>query len=250
MVDLIQAIAISASIGVIPVILGMSLPMLIRSHLRNSTWILSSFAIGIILAEYVDLTINASQLGVSIGFARGGITQALLVGSFAIAIIGLPALDRIVTKGSTGVNMWVIYLISIGLGFHSLAEGIVIGYDLNVSGISLNIGSLTQALSFIIHKFAEGFIIPILFLSRLSWRDIIIPGSIASLPILLGTALGLFGLPGIMSSVFFAMGAGGSIYMLLRFVPMILPSKNILYSSLVIFIGFFFVYVAGLIHSI
>jgi hypothetical protein len=142
-----------------------------------------------------------------------------------------------------------ILLLAVSFSFHSLAEGIIIGYDINNLGISLSLPRGIQSTSFIIHKLAEGFIIPLFY--SLSLSSIIIFTLISSFPIILGSIFGLYGLPGILSSIFFAMSSGALFFFIVDFIKndnLIMTRK--IYDILFILSGFVLIYMAGLLHSL
>ena len=142
-----------------------------------------------------------------------------------------------------------MFIISFTIAYHSLAEGLIIGYDLNQLGLYISAERSIQLFSFLSHKIAEGFIIPGLFL--LSIRQLLSFGTIASFPILIGYLLAVYNFPGIISSIFFAISSGGLMFLIVNWNDYIKPTpsqKN--YHFLFMLLGFLLIYIAGLIHSI
>lgn len=252
MADPLLAAGVVVSVGLIPTYIGLLFLMLARKMIRETSgWISASIASGIVLALFFDLVSEASGLGLNLG-TRAPVTQVLLVSSFVFGVLLLFALESKSRNGNADHSLPVsfAYIIALGVGFHSIAEGIIIGYDINTAGVSEEIVGLLQGLSFALHKAGEGFVIIALFFKNMRWRDFLGAGFLAAFPGVIGAVLGVIGLPGIVGSYFFAMGAGASIYMLSKLMPVAVSGNHGLPTGVGFALGYLFIFGAGIIHTL
>ncbi|MBM3897123.1 MAG: hypothetical protein FJ358_01150 [Thaumarchaeota archaeon] len=248
-VDTFTAPTVVFAAAVVPSYIGLLTALVIAKRVGSSFNVYAaSIASGISFALFFDLVANASGLGLNLA-ARVSITQVVLIGSFLVGLLALFGLDAR-TSNNTSVPPFLISIIAIGIGFHSVAEGIVIGYDVRTAGFSQDVATITQGLSFALHKAAEGFVIGSFLTKQSKLSIVIFAGAIAALPGVLGALLGSFGIPGIISSYFFAMGAGAAIYTLTKLIPTAISEKNKIVMAIGIALGYLFIYGAGLIHNI
>ena len=233
--------------GVVPTYIGLLLILFLRRRSEAFGRFVASIASGIAFALFFDLVGNASGLGLSL---KGSSTQVLLVISFVAGLLLLFALDAKIGTSNSPIPMSISYVIALGTAFHSIAEGIVVGYDIRTTGLSEEISTIVQGISFALHKAGEGFVIGSLFIKRINWKNILGAGTLASLPGVLGAVLGAYGIPGVLSSFLFAMGAGASIYIIAKIIPAAVSSKSNIIMAIGIAIGYLFIYGAGIIHNL
>jgi len=248
-VDPLTAPAVVFASAVIPAYIGLLIALLIAKKIGDRfSRFGASLASGISFALFFDLVSNASGLGLNLA-SRVSITQVIFIGSFIVGIFALFALDA---RASSDVSVptFLVYIIALGVSFHSIAEGIVVGYDIRTTGFSQDLATIMQGLSFALHKAAEGFVIGSFFTKQSKLSNVIFAGAIASLPGVLGALLGAFGIPGIVSSYLFAMGAGAAIYTITKLIPAAVSGKNNITIAMGIALGYLFIYGAGLIHNI
>ena len=241
MTNPLALVALVIVLGIIPTFIGIFFRVLNnRTNITKSA--LNNISLGIMFALFIDFIVNSSQLGVNLGLNIYSITLLLCFIFGFVFIFLLSSLNFKFSHAS-------ILLLAVSFSFHSLAEGIIIGYDINNLGISLSLPRGIQSTSFIIHKLAEGFIIPLFY--SLSLSSIIIFTLISSFPIILGSIFGLYGLPGILSSIFFSMSSGALFFFIVDFIKndnLIMTRK--IYDILFILSGFVLIYMAGLLHSL
>ncbi len=244
----LAAAAAVLAVGVLPTYLGLVFPRLIgRKSGEGSAPLAASLATGISFALFFDLVSDASGLGLNLGSKASG-TQLTLVGSFVFGILLLFSLESRSEKQSLPFSL--AYVMAFGIGFHSFAEGIIVGYDIRTTGLPEDLGTAVQGLSFALHKAGEGFVIASLFLRRIGWGNIAVAGAVASLPGALGAILGAIAIPGVIGSYFFAMGAGASIFIIAKLIPVAFSGKSNLMAGIGIAAGYLFIYGAGLIHTL
>ncbi len=242
MLSLFSIVGIVILIGVLPTFLGIFIRVFYNRSLQND-YIFNNLSLGIIFALFIDYMISSSQLGINLGPSIYSLTLLLCF------IFGFMLIFFLSHYKFLELHFLKILLISITLSFHGFAEGIIIGYDLNNLGFYLSDARNIQTFSFVIHKFAEGFIIPFMYPISFSW--IIISTLIVSFPIVLGSSFTIIGIPGIISSVFFSISSGALLFILIDFIK---TDKLISFTKLneimFILLGFVLIYMAGLLHSI
>ena len=248
-IDPLTAPAVVVAAAVIPAYIGLFMALLMARKIGDGfNKYAASVASGISFALFFDLVADASGLGLNLA-SRVSITQAIFIASFLVGILLLFTLDARTSNG-VSVPTFLVYIISLGLGFHSIAEGIVIGYDIRTTGFSDDVSTIVQGLSFALHKAAEGFVIGSFFTRQSKLSNGIFAGAIASLPGVLGASLGVFGIPGIVSSYLFAMGAGATIFMITKLIPVAVSGRSNITVAIGMALGYLFIYGAGLIHNI
>jgi len=248
-VDPLTAPAVVFAAAVIPAYIGLLIALLIAKKIGHGfSWFAASIASGISFALFFDLVSDASGLGLNLA-SRVSITQVIFVGSFIVGVLALFALDARTSK-DVSVPNFVVYIVALGISFHSIAEGIVVGYDISTTGFSEDVATIVQGLSFALHKTAEGFVIGSFFTKESKLSTGLLAGAIASLPGVLGALFGAFGIPGIVSSYLFAMGAGAAIYIVTKLIPVAVSGKNNVTVAIGIALGYLFIYGAGLIHNL
>lgn len=241
MINPFTLIGVVILIGLVPIFFGIFLRS-INNNTEIKKSVLNNFSLGIVFALFVDFIVNSSQLGINLGINTYSMTLLL---SFIFGFVLIFFLSSMNFKFSY-MN---ILLVSLGLSFHSFAEGIIIGYDINNLGIFLSIPRSVQTMSFVIHKLAEGFIIPIFY--TISFSSIILFTLISASPIVFGSILGIYGIPGIISSVFFAISSGALLFIIIDLVKTDqLISNNKISDIFFILLGFVLIYMAGLLHSL
>jgi len=254
-VDINTALLLALAFGVAPLFLG-----LVNSRLSYrlgdfSKIFIVGAAFGITILSVSDLFQGASGLGLNLGPESIQI-QSLLLLAFGIGLLASFALGRSYKQMGNGqiqvTSYAVAYVFAMVVGFHAFAEGIVIGFDLQ-SGYAFTFTQRSiQALSFILHKVAEGIVISIPIMLIKPRSDVfVLAGIIGSMPLLVGIALAYMGFSGSLASYAFALAVGGSTYILLRlgYISYSMPgNKMLLFAGIIV--GLVFMYFAGWIHTI
>jgi len=254
-VDINTALLLALAFGVAPLFLG-----LVNSRLSyrlgdfGKIFIVGA-AFGITILSVSDLFQGASGLGLNLGPESIQI-QSLLLLAFGIGLLASFAIERSYKQMGNGqiqvTSYAVAYVFAMVVGFHAFAEGIVIGFDLQ-SGYAFTFTQRSiQALSFILHKVAEGIVISIPIMLIKPRSDVfVLAGIIGSMPLLVGIALAYLGFSGSLASYAFALAVGGSTYILLRlgYISYSMPgNKMLLFAGIIV--GLLFMYFAGWIHTI
>jgi len=229
----------SLSAGILPVLLGVLIVYYVRGWYPNRRVILSGLAVGILGASFFDLVKETA--GLSAASLRSMLDLANLA-AFSAALLALLLIHKRYHDDEgfmPSVYAWAI----LGVGLHSVGEGVTIGYDFS-TGFTLL--SLPQITSFLLHKVGEGLTIGALLYSVKSHAAITIPlAVIAGAPVALGTLFGLAGLPPGTSTIFFAGGAGATLYAMLNMYP---ADKRPAFA-IALLLGFIYMYLSGVLHQ-
>lgn len=252
-INVSTALLLALAFGVVPLFIGLANSRLSSRFNDSGKAFIVGIALGIMIMSIWDLFQGASGLG--FGFAPGsGSVQSLLLIAFGVGMF----VPFIIGRAGKSIDMHnnftyaVAYAFAMVVGFHAFAEGIIIGFDLRSEyGFTFAQQSI-QALSFILHKVAEGIVISIPIMLIRPRNDVfVLAGIIGSAPLLVGIALAYIGIAGSIASYAFALGVGGSAYILLKLGYLAYTKSK---TSIIVFagviVGLLFMYFAGWIHTI
>lgn len=225
----------------LPIYVGLFLPRLSRWEGGKKAF-LYGVGIGILFVSFFDLAKETA--GISTSTLRGPL-DVFNVLSLAFGLLAFLVLfskewnERI--SSSLLLYLWAL----LGVGFHGVGEGIVIGYDF-LTGAT--VFSFAQITSFVLHKVGEGITIGILLRER---GDGIghagLSGLVAGSPAFLGALAGILGMPSYASTFFFAVSAGATIFMATKFAS--LAGGTTSRTVVGIFVAFLYMYVSGVLHQ-
>lgn len=239
------ASVVSFTVAMVPIYLGISLPRLSGRWEGGRRALFYGAGIGILSASFFDLL--KETRGISTG-TLNSVTDLFNVLALVLGLAAFLAVHSLAKRSQDGLSsLPILYLWALlGVGFHSVGEGVIIGYDL-VTGATVL--SLPQLSSFALHKLAEGLTVGVLLVEggyRLKHGGL--SGLLAGFPIVLGTVAGISGLPAVLSTYFFATGAGATIYVLTRFATNLGSASS---SKVVIgiMLGFLYMYLSGVLHQ-
>jgi len=253
--DVNTALLLALAFGAAPLFLGLANSRLSFRFGDSVKAFIAGTAFGITILSIWDLFQGASGLGLNLWPESINI-QSLLLLAFGIGLFVPFVVERSRKSiGNTQIQLTsyaVAYAFAMIVGFHAFAEGIIIGFDLQ-SGYAFTFTQRSvQALSFILHKIAEGIVISIpVMLIRPRTDVFVLAGIIGSMPLLIGITLAYIGISGSLASYAFALGVGGSAYILLRlgYLSYTAPGRKMLLFAGII-VGLLFMYFAGWIHTI
>jgi zinc transporter ZupT len=211
---------------------------------------------GIVFWFFLDVMNDAVLLDVNQGFV-GGVTQLLLVTAFAAGVLLLFGLEYVQLRFAGGtrsgssassISFVLALLVALAIGFHALAEGVVIGSVLPTTSNMIDaIGGFAAGAAYVLHKLLEGFVIGTFaaFVKSTAPRTATL-GLVSGIPTGIGMVLALLG--PINSTFFFALGGAGALYIEFRLIPNFANKENVgIYLALLL--GFFLMYFAGLLHG-
>lgn len=248
MVDLATVTMLLLVSGVAPLFLGFlpsaSKPAGVRRKL------FAGVALGFLMLFFIDLMDDSARLGIDLGLA-GGWTQLALLGSFGLGLLGLVVVEKFVAgRGyASSPPAFMAYLAALGMALHSFAEGIVVGYNFGLGIEVEELSNILQGISFSSHKALEGFVISVFLPNGRRLRIALLSGTVAGLPILIGAAAGLTGIPGIVSTFLFAMGAGAVAYLIVRLILVAFEAGYDRRVFMAMLFGMILAYLAGLLHT-
>ncbi len=245
----------------IPLYSGIFTPFLIAGKSKFRLTVLMAAASGIMFWSFLDLMNDGALLDAGQGFG-GGLEHILLIGSFAVALLVLFWLDGVSSsmRGGKRHSIQLSYatalLVALGIGFHSLGEGVEIGslivylYAIAPTSSSLitAIGGLGPAAAYVFHKFLEGFVIGVFATAlKTSFVRSLILGLLAGIPTIIGLAVALT--TPVDATIFFAVGAAAVLYIEYKLIPNLTRRDCTVLYIVVFLLGFYLMYLAGLFHS-
>ena len=219
--------------------------LLRRKPLKASLPLLTTIAAGIISWFFLDVMGDSALLGISKGFG-GGVPHLFLVLLFPLGLFMMVFLD---TRFQNRSTLSPVYLAALAVGFHGVAEGVVIGSGLSpASDVFAAIGGVSVAESFVIHKALEGFAISVFLAGQRVYTQTAIATLMAGVPTIFGTLIGSGFSPD--SSYFFALGGGAALWLLTILVQKSISLANRTIWAMALLLGFLLLYSAGLLHSV
>jgi zinc transporter ZupT len=256
---IVSAEAIVATFSALYV--GILSPALVAGDSKKRLIILMALASGVIFWSFLDLMNDAALLGVNQGFS-GGLTHALIAALFAVTVLALFWLDRAFSETRRGsghaatLSYVTAVLVAIGIGSHSLGEGIeigsLIGYSFLINPSSVNlmgaIGGIGSGVAYLLHKFLEGFVIGVFAtaVGTRSGRNILL-GLLSGVPTVMGLGVALV-IP-IDATVFFGIGAAAAFFIEYRLIQNLVHQRFAMVYVWAWFLGFYLMYLAALFHS-
>ena len=199
-------------VGVLPVAVGMAFFPLMRDAPERWTNALLAFTLGLLAFLAVDTLEEGLDLAGEVPGSYHGV--ALLLGAALLAIVAVLALERALK--ARGAGAWTLaLLIALGIGLHNLGEGLVIGAAYAVGSLALGTALI---LGFSIHNVTEGpaIVAPLAKGGRLSVPRYVGLAALAGLPTVGGAWLGAFSPGGVLPVLFFGLGAGAILVVLVQ----------------------------------
>jgi zinc transporter, ZIP family len=195
-------------VGVIPVLLGLLwLPFLRRV---NREWLdfFLAFTVGLLVFLGVEAIAEALDTSALVAGAYQGLGIVVLGTTMtALLLFALGRTDRAraATTGPGAANRLAL-LVAIGIGLHNLGEGLAVGSAYATGEIALG---TFLVLGFLLHNTTEGLaIVTPLASGKPSIRRLVILGLLAGLPTIAGAWIGGLTYSPVLTTLFFAIGAG------------------------------------------
>ena len=116
---------------------------------RKHAQVVLALAVGMSVYFLLDGFVDSGELGVTIGY-YGGWQPLELIASFALTFVILQSLRR------KPEYAWPLWVIALGISIHSFAEAHDLAAAANLYFSNLS-AILPSAVSFLLHKFLEGF---------------------------------------------------------------------------------------------
>lgn len=181
MIRLVSIVTLSAMISLIGTMIGASIGIFIRRPSKRLLGAIMGFAGGLMLAVIVfDLIPEAVY--------KSGLLNTLVF--YAIGILSVMFLDNIFSskKSSNGNYIKVAFITALGLMFHNLPEGVIMGVGF-LAGENLGI---KMSLIIAIHDIPEGIAVTApLMACNVRINKILLYAFITAIPTALGAAFGV-----------------------------------------------------------
>ena len=191
--------------GVIPVFLGLLWLPFIRSVGRRWIDFFLSLTMGLLVFLGADALVEAVETSGLVSGAFQG-TALVLLGVVATPLV-LAALGR--SRGRERTPLQIAALIALGIGLHNLGEGLAIGASYATGEIALG---TFLVIGFLVHNTTEGLgIITPLADQRPRLASLVLLGSLAGIPTVIGAWLGGFTYSPFWTTLFFSIGVGAII---------------------------------------
>ncbi len=211
--------------GLIPVLLGLMFYPFLRELHRGWLNFFLSLTLGLLAFLAVDTLEEALESARSVAGAYQGV--ALVACGVALAWLGLSYLSHQkparADKASPEGRYWTALLIAIGIGLHNLGEGLAIGSAYAIGEIALG---AFLVMGFTLHNLTEGLgIVAPIARDRPTIRRLLMLGSIAGLPTVVGAWIGGFTYNPVWITFFFAVGAGAILQVMYEVGQLILDRE-------------------------
>lgn len=235
------AVLLGVYVGVIPVYLGFfPLPFLRRLGTAGFTFLVA-FSVGVLAFLVIDLGAEAMEgadkmvaamqvpesatgavpaLDERLYYAVGPglapyVGYALLVVGLAVGVLGLVAAGRVADRRVAEPGLKLAGLVALGIGLHNLGEGLAVGAAVSAGNLALASVLVT---GFAIHNTTEGIAIvgPVAERRALPFLTLVLLGALAGVPTIFGALLGLSVYANALAVVFFAIGAGAVLYVIVE----------------------------------
>ena len=196
-------------VGFVPVAAGMAFLPAMRETPPRWTNALLAFTLGLLAFLAVDTVEHGLELAEGVPGSYQGL--GLFFGAALLAIVGVLALERLTHATPWGLAL----LIAIGIGLHNLGEGLLIGSAFALGSLALGTALIV---GFAVHNVTEGpaIVAPMVRGGRLSWGRFLALAAIAGLPTVLGAWLGAFASVSVLPVLFFGLGAGAILVVLVQ----------------------------------
>ena len=194
-------------IGIIPVGLGLLwYPAMRRLTHRGMSFILS-LTIGLLVFLLIDTLLESFEVAALLPGVYQGVPLSLFSALLTwLAITAIGSRGGVADRSSAQGRMFIALLIAIGIGFHNLGEGLVVGAAFALGEAAL--GSFL-VIGFILHNVTEGIGIAAPVTRdrpRIGWFLLML--LIAGAPAIAGTLIGAFAFSPLLAVLFLGIGVG------------------------------------------
>ncbi|KAA3644071.1 MAG: metal transporter [Chloroflexi bacterium] len=194
-------------VGIIPVGLGLLWFPAMRQLGRKGLGFILSLTVGLLVFLLIDTLLEAFEVAELLPEVYQGIPLTLFVASLTwFAIMAIGSRQAVADRESAQGRRFIALLIAIGIGFHNLGEGLVVGAAFALGEAAL--GSFL-VIGFILHNITEGVGIAAPVTKDkvpISWflRMLLIAGA----PAIAGTLIGGFAFSPLLAVIFLGIGVG------------------------------------------
>lgn len=217
---------IGALAGIVPVLIGMLWYPFLRTLEKSWIHVVLAVSAGVLTFAGVEMT-----EGILDNVAGDPVTGGFIAGfGILLAFMTLWGMSewrmRTVRDQSGGEGIQVAYIIAIGLGLHSIGEGLAIGTAF-IQGEARLLTLLVIA--FLLDNVTEGPTIVAAVASEVERPPIVhflIMGALAGGPVILGGWIGSFAVTDLLAAFFFAIGLGAILQVIWEVIQFIARAKG------------------------
>ena len=198
-------------VGVVPVAAGMAFFPLLRRTADAHYDAVLALTLGVLAYLAIDTVSEGLELAGEVPAAFHG--TALFAGAALVAVLAVLGLER--AMRGRGSVVTVAVLIAVAIGLHNMGEGLLIGSAFALG--SLTLGS-ALIVGFALHNVTEGpaIVSPLSKGAGLPWGRFLLLAALAGIPTVLGAWLGAFASTTLLSVLFFGLGAGAIVVVLVQ----------------------------------
>lgn len=199
-------------VGVLPILAGMALFPVMADMGERRIALLLAFTLGLLAFLAVDTVGEGLELADAVPGAFQGL--GLFAGAALLAVVGVLALDAwLKARGAAAFSLAL--LIAIGIGLHNLGEGLLIGSAFALGSLALGTALIV---GFALHNVTEGpaIVAPLVRRGELGPARFAALAALAGLPTVVGAWLGAFSSSGLLPVVFFGLGAGAILVVVIQ----------------------------------
>jgi len=194
-------------VGIIPVGLGLLWYPAMRKLNRRGMGFLLALTVGLLLFLLIDTILESFEVAALLPEVFQGVPLVLFVAVLTwLAITAIGSHKSFADRNTSQGRMFVALLIALGIGFHNLGEGLVVGAAFALGEAAL--GSFL-VIGFILHNITEGIGIaaPVTRDSpSIKWFIGLL--LISGAPAILGTLIGGFAFSPLLAVIFLGVGVG------------------------------------------
>lgn len=208
-------------VGVLPVALGMFVLPILRRAGRTAIRVLLAFTVGLLVFLAVDAGLDGIELADTAGSPFGSAAMVLLcaVGTFVV-LTGIDAWvrsRRTVDAADPADGFRLALLVAGGIGLHNLGEGLAIGSAFAVGELAVG---TALVVGFALHNTTEGLaIVAPLTGRRTGVGRLLLLGSVAGVPAVVGALLGAAVDDPTLSAALLGVGVGAIALVVAQIVP-------------------------------
>lgn len=216
-------------VGIIPVGLGLLWYPTMRKMSRMGLNFALSLTIGLLVFLIIDTFLESVEISALVPGVLQGLPLSLFTALLTwLSITAVGNSNKVKDRNSPSGRKFIALLISIGIGFHNLGEGLVVGAAFAFGEAAL--GSFL-VIGFILHNITEGIgIIAPVTKDKLPVRWFLAMLLIAGGPAVLGTLIGGFAFSPLLAVIFLGIGIG-AIWQVIYEVSMLIQRDAIKHSE-------------------
>jgi len=199
--------AIGFLVGIVPVGIGLMWFPLLHRLKKDSLRFILALTVGLLIFLFFDTIAEALEFAARTPdvFQAVPLVFGLAMLSYA-ALVAVGSRQSVRDRTTPAGRYWIAMAIAIGIGVHNLGEGLAVGASIAAGEVAL--GSFL-VVGFVLHNVTEGVGIGApMAPDRAHPGRLILLTLIAGGPAIIGTLLGGFSFTALMGVIFFAIGAG------------------------------------------